>query len=80
VQESLSRGYETLMLLEPLLERVTVTPCWTAVLVVMVSVPIHPVAPPITVEGLTLVILNDDPATVVVVVVVDPDVEAWTVK
>ena len=57
-------------------------PGWTALLVTMVSVPIHPVVPPIANgEGVTLVIVNEDPATVVEVAVVEADdVDPWMVK
>jgi hypothetical protein len=48
----------------------------------MVNVPCHPVVPPTAIgEGVTLVMVNEDPATVVAVVVVEPDdVDSWMVK
>jgi len=51
-------------------------------LVTIVSVPVHPVVPPMAKgEGVTLVMVNEDPATVVEVAVVEPDdVDPWMVK
>jgi len=51
-------------------------------LVTMVNVPVHPVVPPTANgEGVTLVIVNEDPATVVEVAVVEADdVDPWMVK
>jgi len=60
----------------------SLVPGWTALLVTIVSVPIHPVVPlKANGDGVTLVMVNEDPATVVEVAVVEPDdVDPWMVK